>query len=123
VRDLHISKGKVRTISGYVFTSQAGIKINTRNPLRAFYRARKAADLEDVRFHNLRHTFATRLVQAGVDFCVVKELFAHKTLAMTMRYAYHYPESLRRGVAVLDAVGCTMVTPDNKKGLPFRVTP
>ena len=122
-RDLLISRGKVRTISGCVFASQAGIKINARNLLRAFYRARKAAGLEDLRFHDLRHTFATRLVQAGVDLYVVKELLGHKTLAMTMRYAHHYPESLRRGVEVLDASGYTMVTLENKKGLPFKVTP
>jgi integrase len=70
--------------------------------LRAFYSAREKAGLRDVRFHDLRHTFATRLVQAGVDLYVVKELLGHKSLKMTMRYAHHYPESLRHGVDVLD---------------------
>jgi hypothetical protein len=103
--------------------------------LRAFYSARKKAGLEDVRFHDLRHTFATRLVQAGVDLYVVKELLGHKSLKMTMRYAHHYPESLRHGVDVLDRLkdegGYVLVTvgrqeknqavaldgqlPDNKK--------
>ena len=50
----------------------------------------------------MRHTFATRLVQNGVDLYKVKELLGHKTLAMTMRYAHHYPESLRSSVELLD---------------------
>lgn len=76
--------------------------IDAKNPLRAYYPARKEADLEDVRFHDLRHTFATRLVQAGIDLYVVKELLGHKTITMTMRYAHHNAESLRSGVEVLD---------------------
>jgi len=98
------AKGRVRSISGYVFTSQAETKIDARNLLRAFYAARTKAKLEDVRFHDLRHTFATRLVQSGVDLYVVKELLGHKTITMTMRYAHHYPESLRHGVEVLEYI-------------------
>ena len=89
-------------ISGYVFVSEVGTKIDARNLLRAFYSARKKAGLEDVRFYDLRHTFATRLVQAGINIYVVKELLGHKTLTMTMRYAHHCPESLRHGVEILD---------------------
>jgi integrase len=121
LRELLASKRKVRNISGYVFASQAGIKIDARNLLRAFYKVRKAAGLQELRFHDLRHTFATRLVQAGIDLYVVKELLGHKTIVMTMRYAHHYPESLRRGVEVLDGFGYTLVTPGNKKG--FEETP
>ncbi|HZV47251.1 MAG TPA: site-specific integrase, partial [Thermodesulfovibrionales bacterium] len=66
--------------------------------------------LEDVRFHDLRHTFATRLVQAGIDLYVVKELLGHKTITMTMRYAHHNPESLRHGVEVLDRSDYVLTT-------------
>jgi integrase len=111
------SKDRVRNISGYVFTSQTGNKIDARNLLRAFYAARKKAGLEDVRFHDLRHTFATRLVQAGINLYVVKELLGHKTLTMTMRYAHHCPESLRHGVEVLDKLCYNFATVDIKKGL------
>jgi integrase len=48
------------------------------------------------------HQVATRLVQNGADLYKVKELPGHKTIAMTMRYAHHYPESLRSSVEVLD---------------------
>lgn len=67
-----------------------------------FPRAREKAKLEDFRFHDLRHTFATRLVQNGVDLYKVKELLGHKTAVMTMRYAHHDPESLRSSIELLD---------------------
>lgn len=86
------------------------------------YSARKTADLEDVRFHDLRHTFATRLVQAGIDLYVVKELLGHKTITMTTRYAHHNPESLRHGVEVLDRTGDILVTFDEKRKVANTAT-
>jgi integrase len=87
---------KVRDISGKVFP------IAVRSVRAAFDKALERAKIEDFHFHDLRHTFATRLVQNGVDLYKVKELLGHKTIAMTMRYAHHYPESLRSSVEVLD---------------------
>jgi hypothetical protein len=49
------------------------------------------------RFHNLGHTFAIRLIQAGVDVYTVKKLGCWKTISMVLRYAHHDPESLRGG--------------------------
>ncbi len=88
---------KVRDISGRVFP------ISDRSLREAFKTALEKAGIEDFRIHDLRHTFATRLVQNGVDLFKVKELLGHKTIAMTMRYAHHYPESLRASVEVLDS--------------------
>lgn len=76
-----------------------------------------------MRFHNLRHSFATRLVQRGVDLYSVKELIGHKTIAMTMRYAHHDTESLRRKVEILDGEGTKLGTVGKmNKGLQ-SVTP
>ncbi len=114
VSELLKAKSKGST-SEYAFGSETGTKMDGRNLLRAFYVARKKAGLEDVRWHDLRHTFATRLVQAGIDLYTVKELLGHKTLTMTMRYAHHYPESLRRGVDVLVKNGDILVTVEGKR--------
>ena len=54
----------------------------------AFERAVRLAGIADFTFHDLRHTFASRLVMAGVDLPTVKELLGHKDISMTMRYAH-----------------------------------
>jgi integrase len=58
--------------------------------------------IEDFKFHDLRHTAATRMVQLGKDLYKVQKLLGHKSPVMTQRYAHHYPESLRDVVEALD---------------------
>ncbi len=58
------------------------------------------AGLDDFHWHDLRHTFASRLVIAGVGMRTLQELLGHKTLAMTQRYAHlsqtHRQESVEK---------------------------
>ncbi|GAB1723881.1 MAG: tyrosine-type recombinase/integrase [Nitrospira sp. CR1.1] len=78
--------------------------MDARNLLRVFYPVMRKAEVKTFRCHDLRHTFATRLVQAGVDIYTVQKLGRWKTISMVMRYAHHHPESLRAGVEILDRV-------------------
>ncbi|HEX7767452.1 MAG TPA: tyrosine-type recombinase/integrase [Nitrospira sp.] len=64
---------------------------------RAFRLALKQARIEEFHSHDLRHTFATRLVQAGVDLYKVQWMLGHTSSVMPQRCAHHYPESLRDG--------------------------
>ena len=78
--------------------------MDARDLLRVFYPVMKKAGVKRFWFHDLRHTFATRLAQAGADIYIVQKLGRWKTISMVMRYAHHYPESLRAGIEILDRV-------------------
>ena len=62
---------------------------------------RKAAGLPSVRFHDLRHTFATRLLQRGADIRTVSSLLGHHDIGTTARYLHATDESKRRAVDLL----------------------
>jgi len=63
-----------------------------------------AAKIDDFRFHDLRHTFASWAVQQGATLQEVKDLLGHNSLAMVMRYAHLSPEHLRKAVGRLDGL-------------------
>jgi integrase len=71
---------------------------------REFERARAAAGLPHVRFHDLRHTYASWLVQSGANMKAVKELLGHTTMAMTDRYAHLAPGQLQAAVGALPRI-------------------
>lgn len=68
-----------------------------------FEKAVKKAGMTDFKFHDLRHCFASALVQKGVDLYQVQRLLGHKSNAMSQRYAHLSPEHLRDAVNKLDS--------------------
>ena len=69
-----------------------------------FEKAVRRAAIGHCRFHDLRHTFATRLVLGRVSLPVVRDLMGHSTIVTTMRYAHPTPESKKNAVALLERV-------------------
>lgn len=115
-------KSKVRSLmTDLVFCSHVFTPMESGHLRRSFRVALSKAKIEDFHFHDLRHTFATRLVQAGVDLYKVQRLLGHKSPIMTQRYAHHYPESLRDGVNILDRLAGVSTKLAQSAGSPTGV--
>lgn len=84
----------------YVFPGRDGKPFGSIKT--AFKAAIKRAGIVPCRFYDLRHTFASRLVMAGVDLVTVKELLGHSQIATTMIYSHPTPQHKKRAVRVLD---------------------
>jgi integrase len=77
----------------------------------AWETALRRAKIVNFRWHDLRHTCASWMVQAGRPLQEVKDFLGHKTLAVTLRYAHLAPENLRKAASSLDAVLPCLSTP------------
>jgi site-specific recombinase XerD len=60
------------------------------------------AKIENFRWHDLRHTFASRLVEAGANMKVVQEACGHASITMTARYAHVSNKMLHDAMAMLN---------------------
>jgi site-specific recombinase XerD len=75
--------------TGRVILNVKGLPLS--DPRHWFEPSVRDAKIQDFSWHCLRHTFASRLVMAGVDLRTVQELLGHKSIAMTVRYSHLAP--------------------------------
>lgn len=69
--------------------------VNRSTLSKVFHALCQELGIEDFRFHDLRHSFSTRLSQSGCNVFQIMSLLGHKSLSMTARYSHFNTESLR----------------------------
>ncbi|MDH5542030.1 MAG: site-specific integrase [Nitrospinota bacterium] len=113
--DILLKLSKLKHIrSDYIFAEPDGKKIHESKLRKAWLTALDRTSkppivskspnntgIENLRWHDLRHDFASRLVQAGVDLYVVKELLGHKDIKETQKYAHLAPSNLMNAVEIM----------------------
>jgi len=68
---------------------------------KSFKNACKRAGIHDLRFHDLRHTFATRLIESGADLITVRDLLGHFSVIVTQRYTHSNQNQKQSAVELL----------------------
>lgn len=95
---------KATSLSQWVFTDSRGGPRQYR--LASFLTACKRAGLQDVTYHTLRHSFASRMVQAGLPITDLQQILGHANITMTMKYAHlSVQDSSRKAAAILNNLG------------------
>jgi integrase len=95
--DLHTKKK-----NAWVFQATR-YKVRLKNPRQWFETVLRDAGVIDFHWHDLRHTFCSRLVMKGVDLRTVMVLAGHKSISVTMRYSHLSPEHNIAAIEKLDA--------------------
>ena len=90
---------------------------------KGFKKAVELAGISHFRFHDTRHTFATRLVRAGVDIVSVQHLLGHSKITMTARYAHSLADAKIAAVSKLDLTGSHSVLDSNRTPDPIPAEP
>jgi integrase len=107
-RVVPLSEAAVSVLAGlprlgeFVFPGRCG-SVTTFQ--RVWERLRAEAGLSDVRLHDLRHSFASFAVSAGVPLYTVGQVLGHRSSATTMRYAHVHPEA---ALAACDTVAAVL---------------
>jgi integrase len=102
---LYHQLGKATTLDDLVFATIEGKPIDPSFLSHTFVNISKKARLQNVRFHNLRHTFASLMLQRGVPPKVISEALGHSSVAFTMDvYSHILPGTQSDAMALLDDV-------------------
>ncbi len=125
-----ILEKRMKEESQYVFCTSKGKQLTVLT--NAFWFAAKQAGLtrhETIRgklktvrfrFHDLRHTFGSRLGMAGVDLKTIMEIMGHKTAKVALRYQHPAPDHKLNAVRILDQISSEI---ENGSQLPPKVPP
>ncbi len=80
---------KKKALSGFVIESRTGKPVSVRSYQRSFELLLKNSKIEKKCFHSLRHTFATRALECGMDVKTLSEILGHKNATITLNRYVH----------------------------------
>ena len=105
VEILREQKRKINGTSEYVFPSPGGGPISPDSVLHMLHRVLERAGLPKVRFHDLRHTFATLALQNGIDIKTVSGILGHYSAGFTLdTYAHVTTAAQKQAANTMDSV-------------------
>ena len=94
---------ELQSLYGQVATGEDALVFGIKDTIKnSFDSARKIAALTDLRFHDLRHCCASRLVQAGIPLAEVARILGHSQISMSFRYTNLGMETIKRAAFALD---------------------
>jgi integrase len=103
--EMRLAAGRHWQDGGFVFTSGIGTPLDPRNVTRQFKALLKAADVPEIRLHDLRHSCATLLLAQGVNPRVVMETLGHSQASLTLNtYSHVLPALQHEAAAKIDAL-------------------
>jgi len=102
---LAAERSDIYAISQFVFTDEAGLPIKPNRPSQTFKRYAKRCGLPNMRLHDLRHAYATYLLDSGESVKTVQQLLGHSDAVVTLkRYAHALEESKKRSAEKMNSM-------------------
>jgi integrase len=90
-----------QVMEDYLFTTPIGTRLDPSNLRRAFHSVLKSAGLRRIRYHDMRHTYATNLLNQGVDIAEVSRLLGHASIKITLDSYIHFLPQKEGRVSIL----------------------
>ena len=98
-----LAKGASWNANDLIFCSEIGTPYEGRNLTRVLHRTLERAGLEQMGVHALRHTFATRAMESGMDVRTLSEILGHTKVALTLQlYAHSSMETKKKAMEEMD---------------------
>ena len=106
VRNMLFELMKKQMNSKFVFTEPDGSPVEVHHIYRRFHQAQKKAGFNYlIRFHDLRHTFASQFVMHNGNIFDLQKILGHTKIDMTMRYSHYSPDHLQKAMNVVSFGG------------------
>ncbi|MVB12756.1 Transposase from transposon Tn916 [Caprobacter fermentans] len=100
-----VAAGDIYDERGFIICNEIGRPIEPRTMEDVFKRLLISAGVANANFHAMRHTFATRAVESGVDIKTLSELLGHADVSTTLnRYAHSLDEQKRKAMALMEGL-------------------